>query len=336
VTVVAPSEVPGTPGLYNLTIPAGQAVGDYNINVGTNKTKYADGTTLIHLHITSLPTALSTYSIISGGSPVIGSSVTVPLGGSFTIYVWFNDTHHLMPISGMQNYITYVSDEFGHSWVTPVNGTSGLYMVEIANTPDAGIFAITLQASAAGYAPQTLVFTVTVQSPAPGFSLFTVMVVGFGGGGVVLIGVVALLFMRRARIPFVIKKIDESIKLIGKGDHEAATPVALRSREELIVGITKERVDAFAAKKPMRAEAGEALSEVAPATGESAALKTELEAVETREKPGEAIEEVEMDTLDKELQNLEKSEDKEKLPDGAKEVRDVIEKYKDGKKKKKE
>jgi hypothetical protein len=210
-------------------------------------------------------------------------------------------------------------------------------MVEIANTPDAGIFAITFEASAAGYAPQTLVFTVTVQSPAPGFSLFTVMIVGLGGGGIVLVGVVGLLFMRRARIPFIIKKIDESMKLIGKGDHEAATPVALRSREELIIGITQERVDAFAAKKPVKGKAGEALFQETPVeaavAGESAALKTELEAVETKEKPGEAIEEVEMDTLDSELQKLEKFEEKEKLPDGAKEVRDVIEKYKKGKKK---
>jgi hypothetical protein len=333
VTIVAPSEVLGTPGLYNLTIPAGQAVGDYNINVGTNKTKYADGSTLIHLHITSLPSVVSTYSIVSTGSPVIGPSVTVPLGEPFTIYLWFNDTYHGTPIPGMENYITYTSSEFGHSWVTPVAGTPGLYKVVIANTPDAGIFTITFQTSANGYAPQTLDFTVTVQSPPPGFSLFTVMLVGAGGGGVVLVGVVALLFMRRARIPFVIKKIDESLKLIGNGDHEAATPVALRSREELVVGITQDRVDAFLTKKPAKGEAAAALAEEAPVTGESAALKTELEAVETKEKPGEAVEEVEMNTLDEELQKLEKSEDKEKLPEGAKEVRDVIEKYKKGKKK---
>ncbi|WXG43810.1 MAG: hypothetical protein WED04_07210 [Promethearchaeati archaeon SRVP18_Atabeyarchaeia-1] len=339
VTIVAPSEVLGTPGLYNLTIPAGQTVGDYNINVGTNKTKYADGATLIHLHITSLPTVLSTYSVVSGGQPVIGSSVTVPLGGSFTIYMWFNDTHHVVPIPGMQNFITYNSTEFGQSWVTPT-GTPGLYRVPIATTPDAGIFTITLTANAAGYDPQVLVFTVTVQAPAPGFSLITLMLVGVGGGGAVLVGALALLFMRRARIPFIVKKIDESMKLIAKGDHEGATPVALRSREELIVGITQERVDAFTAKKPAKGEATESLAGEPPVepptTGASAALKTELEAVETKEKPGEAIEEVEMDTLDQELQKLEKFEDKEKLPDGAKEVRDVIEKYKDGKKKKPE
>jgi hypothetical protein len=135
-----------------------------------------------------------------------------------------------------------------------------------------------------------------------------------------------------------IKKIDETLKLISKGEHEEAKPVALRSREELIVGITNERIDVFG-RRPAGAgapEEGVAVTAGPAPTREESALRTELAAVETKEKPGEAIEEVEMDTLDAELQKLEKFENKDKLPDGAKEVRDVIEKYKDGKKKKKE
>jgi hypothetical protein len=147
-------------------------------------------------------------------------------------------------------------------------------------------------------------------------------------------------FVRRARIPFVIKKINESLKLIGKGDHEGATPVALKSREETIVGITQERITAFSKRKPVAGEAEAAPTEKAPEVAAAAAptaeveaaLKKELKAVEGG-KPEEEIEEVEMETLDEELGRLEKVDTEQEVPEGAKQARDVIDEYKKRKKK---
>jgi hypothetical protein len=336
VTLVSPFEVPGQPGLWNLTIPSGQAVGHFSISIQANKTKYAIASETLTLDISSLPTLFASYIVTSSGSVLVQPNATIPQGQTLTIYLWFNDTRHGVPIAGMENSITYTSTEFGHGWVSATT-TPGLYEVTF-QTPDAGIFDITFAVSATGYQSQSITFHAIVQAPPPGFSIFTLMLVGAGGGGIVIAAVGAMIFIRRARMPFIIKKINETLGLINKGEHEQATPVPLKSREEAIAGIMTSRVESFTKRKPSKEEeeAGEEVAPPPPPSPEtSAALKQELQAVEGKEKPEEGIEEVEMDTLDEQLQQLEKVETKENLPDGAKEVRDVIEKYKEGKKKKK-
>ncbi len=185
---------------------------------------------------------------------------------------------------------------------------------------------------------------VTYNLVVPGVSPMWVIIAGGGGGGAVFLVAVGIYLYRRAKIPFVVKKIDETLKLINKGEHEQVAPLPLGSRQENIVEIMQERIRAFSRRKPAagalpaRASSGKPLKEIASeaeSAGASAALRTELEAVEAMEKPEEGIEEVEMETLDDQLQQIEKVESKENLPDGAKEVRDVIEKYREEKKKKK-
>jgi hypothetical protein len=336
VTLISPFEVAGQPGLWNLTIPGGQSIGHYSITLQASKSKYATDTETLTLDVNSLPTVFSSYIVTSSGQVLVQPNATIPQGQALTIYFWFNDTHSGLPVSGIASSITYTSAEFGNGWVTETS-TPGLYEVTF-QTPDAGIFDITFAVSATGYQGQSITFHAIVQAPPPGFSIVTLMLVGVGGGGIVIAAVGAMIFIRRARMPFIIKKINETLGLINKGEHEQATPVPLKSREEAIAGIMTSRVESFTKRKPSKEEeeAGEEVAPPPPPSPEtSAALKQELQAVEGKEKPEEGIEEVEMDTLDEQLQQLEKVETKENLPDGAKEVRDVIEKYKEGKKKKK-
>jgi hypothetical protein len=288
-----------------------------------------------------LLTAFTAYTVKSG-LEYAKPNATVPQGQLLTIYLWFNDTVNGVPIPGMNGSITFISSgsppEFG-SGTVQVTSTPGLYVVSF-KTPDAGKFTITFTESAPGYQAQQIVFQVTVQAPPPGFSIVMLAIVGVGGGGIVLLAVGAMIFIRRARMPFIIKKINETLGLINKGQHELATAVPLKTRDEIVTGIVAERVESFTKRKPLeeeevaKAQKGEVVP--APTAETSAALKEELKAVEGKEEPEEGIEEVEMNTLDEQLQQLEKVESKENLPDGAKEVRDVIEKYKEGKKKKKE
>jgi hypothetical protein len=336
VTLISPFEVPGHPGLWNLTIPGGQGVGHYSITLQASKAKYTTDTETLTLDVNSLPTVFSSYIVTSGGQVLIQHNGTIPQGQALTIYLWFNDTHSGLPVSGIASSITYTSAEFGNGWVTETT-TPGLYKVTF-QTPDAGIFDIIFTVSSTGYQSQSITFHAIVQAPPPGFSVVMLALVGFGGGGIVIAAVAAMIFIRRARMPFIIKKINETLGLINKGEHEQATPVPLKSRDEAIAGIMTTRIESFGKRKPSKeeeAEAGVELAPPPPSPETSAALKEELKAVEGKEKPEEGIEEVEMDTLDEQLQQLEKVETKENLPDGAKEVRDVIEKYKEGKKKKK-
>jgi hypothetical protein len=171
--------------------------------------------------------------------------------------------------------------------------------------------------------------------PGGGFTVIQLVFMGAASGGAVLAIMLGWVFVRRARIPFVIKKIDESLKLINKGDHEGATPVPLKSREESIVGITQERIEAFSKRKAVAGaaeavplgKAAEGAAAVATAAGVEAPLKKELKGVEPG-KPEEEIEEVEMETLDEELGRLEKVDTGQEVPEGAKQARDVIDEYK--------
>jgi hypothetical protein len=334
------SAVAGTPGLYNVTFLASKT-GAFNVTFTASYTGYAVQVQTFTVDVYTWSTSLGSY-VVSGGVPHVQSNFTVSLGGYVTIYLWFNNTYRgaNAGIGGVATSITYTSTYSGWKpgWVSPVAGHPGLYNATFQAT-SAGSFAITFVANVTGYQVQTLAFTVNVPAPPPGFSIVTLAIVGVGGGGIVLLAAAAMIFVRRARMPFVIKKINETLGLISKGQHEQATAVPLKSRDEIVTGIMAERVESFTKRKPSKEE--EAVGQVAttpvaaPTAETSAALKEELKAV-GEEKPEEGIEEVEMNTLDEQLQQLEKVESKENLPDGAKEVRDVIEKYKEGKKRKKE
>jgi hypothetical protein len=285
-------------------------------------------TTLI---INPIPTSALGSFIPTEHGDLVADSLTVTSGQIATMLFSYIDTGG-HPISNASLIFTA---DFGGGSLSEVSGRPGYYILNVTTgSITATSHGIHVTAQKAHYATQTkdVTFSITPQ----GLPVWLLVGGSLGSAGIVVGIFGAYWYIRRARIPFMIKKIDESLKLISKGEHEAARPVALKSREELIMGITQDRLDAFAARRSTVSEVAaeeRAESTTAAGTAEAGALKQELEASESHEKPGEVIEEVEMDTLDEELQKLEKSEEKEKLPDGAKEVRDVIEKYKEGKKK---
>jgi hypothetical protein len=323
-------------GEYRISLySAGVAEGTYPISfliakLGSDWQPQSFYRTLI---INPIPTSALGSFIPTDSGDLVADSTTVTSGGIAVMLFSYTDTlgHGISNAS-----LTYTSD-FGSGSLSEVAGRQGYYMLNVTTgSISTSAHGVTVTAQKIHYATQTKAITISVV-PA-GLPVWLLVGGSLGSAGIVVGIFGAYWYIRRARIPFMIKKIDETLKLISKGEHEEAKPVALRSREELIVGITNERIDVFG-RRPAGAgapEEGVAVTAGPAPTREESALRTELAAVETKEKPGEAIEEVEMDTLDAELQKLEKFENKDKLPDGAKEVRDVIEKYKDGKKKKKE
>jgi hypothetical protein len=328
---------PGAAGYYDCSLNmagVNEAQDAYQIELSVfGLVGYESQTAFLNLKVNNVSTSPLDAFVPTESGEVLSTSVAVDSGGTAIFYVrYYSHGSGVLDAS-----LTYSSD-FGSGTLSPINGRPGYYQLNVTTsgiTP--GTYGVTVTAQKTHYETRNTQLSVLIRAPVLPVWL---LVGGSVGSAAVVVGIFGgYWYIRRARIPFIIKKIDETLKLIAKGEHEEAKPVALRSREELVVGITNERIGVFSARKPTGEEAPSEAAEAvpgAPVSGAAAALKTELAAVETKEKPGEAIEEVEMDTLDAELRNLEKFENKEKLPDGAKEVRDVIEKYKEGKKKKKE
>jgi hypothetical protein len=78
-------------------------------------------------------------------------------------------------------------------------------------------------------------FVVNVIDP-----LMVTAIAGGGTGGIAVFLILGYYFIRRSRIPFVIKKLDQSIKLIGKG--EMPQPVPMRTRSQIVASIFQEKL----------------------------------------------------------------------------------------------
>jgi hypothetical protein len=78
-------------------------------------------------------------------------------------------------------------------------------------------------------------FVVNVIDP-----LMVTAIAGGGTGGIAVFLILGYYFIRKSRIPFVIKKLDQSIKLIGKG--EMPQPVPMRTRSQVIASIYQDKV----------------------------------------------------------------------------------------------
>jgi hypothetical protein len=107
-----------------------------------------------------------------------------------------------------------------------------------------------------------------VIAPSSGVSLQTVFLAGGGSSGAVIICVLAYVMYRRRKIPFVIKKIDQSISLINKG--EVTQPVPMKTRAEMANAIfqtrlailSKEKIEEPGKKGKKGAKKPEATSEI--------------------------------------------------------------------------
>jgi nitrogen fixation protein FixH len=163
-----------------------------------------------------------------------------------------------------------------------------------------------------------------------GLSPVMMLMIGGGSSGVVVLGILGYIMYRRAKIPFVIKKIDQSIKLIGKGD--MPQPVPMRTRTQVINGIFENKLaiisrqkleEAKEKKKKSSKEAELAQQAIAPSptpSGAKVSAKTEAE-------------ESDVELIAKELERLEDKEDKS--ADESELIRREIDELEKGSKKKK-
>jgi hypothetical protein len=85
-----------------------------------------------------------------------------------------------------------------------------------------------------------------VTSP-PGLPLPTVIMIGGGSSGAVVLAILGYVMYRRRKIPFVIKKIDQSIRLINRG--EVLEPVPMKTRTEMTGGILQAKLAILSKEK---------------------------------------------------------------------------------------
>nr|MDO8100432.1 Ig-like domain-containing protein [Candidatus Njordarchaeota archaeon] len=155
-----------------------------------------------------------------------------------------------------------------------------------------------------------------------GLSPMMIVIVGGGSSGAAILAVLGYVFYRRAKIPFVIKKIDQSIKLITKG--EMPQPVPMRSRTEIVQTIFQDKIAILLKEKIEELEAKK--GEKAPEKPEEPTEKEAIEAkpkeaepkkeVEAKPKAAKAVapseaEETDVDMIVKELEKLETKEEME-------------------------
>jgi hypothetical protein len=181
-----------------------------------------------------------------------------------------------------------------------------------------------------------------------GFSLMTVLMIGGGSGGVVIIAVLGFIMYRRSKIPFVIKKIDQSMKLISRG--EMPQPVPMRTRDEILSNIFQDKLAILSKEKleepRKQPKKGAKKPEVASETHTVEALPRKPEEVTEKraseaearafEEPAAAEpEEADVDLIARELEKLESKGESE--PTGEKDLikREIEELEKEAKKKKK-
>jgi hypothetical protein len=208
---------------------------------------------------------------------------------------------------------------------------------------------ITLSLTKDHYAPKAkTVFFKVVLGGGGGFSPLMVVLAGGGGGGAVVFVILAYVMYRRRKIPFVIKKIDQSINLISKGEVPQAVP--MRTRTQLIGGIyqaklailSKEKLEEPGKKKEKGAKKPGVASEMK--TRETLALtREEVSAKETPEvesktfeaPAGTETEEADVALIAEELEKLETKGGTESIRETDLIKREMEELEKEAKKKKK-
>ena len=177
--------------------------------------------------------------------------------------------------------------------------------------------------------------------------MMAVVFAGAGTGGMVIVALLGIVLYRRAKIPFVIKKIDQSMKLISKG--EVPQRVPMRTRAELLSGIfltkleimSKEKLEEAGGKKGRKKVSEEApvSEEEAPMSQEELAAPPAAETIpKGAKKPPEPViaEETDVDLVAKELEKLEAKEEKKPSDESDLVKREIEELEKRSKKRKRD
>lgn len=163
--------------------------------------------------------------------------------------------------------------------------------------------------------------------------LMVTLIAGGGSGGVIFLIVIGYYLAKRARIPFIVKKIDESIKLITRG--EVTSPVPLRSRAQTLETIYQGKL-AILSREKLEEPVGTAKMESQPlAAPVFRAEALEVKQTETEAKTVAESSESEVDAIAKELETLGAKEELEPVEETDLIRKEIEELEKAGKRKKK-
>jgi hypothetical protein len=209
-----------------------------------------------------------TIQYVSAPSQVIAGSPA-----NITFQLW--DTDHSRSITNASLVISGVGSHFKWHELP-----SGYYEVDVDTSwvSPPTTLQVSINATKTHYELSVPPSQVTLKViPIPGLSPMMVVLAGGGGGGAVILAILGYVIYRRRKIPFVIKKIDQSIGLINKG--EVLEPVPMKTRAQMIDGIyqtklailSKEKIEEVGKKKEKKeAKRPEKTSEIK--TGEAPTL----------------------------------------------------------------
>jgi hypothetical protein len=127
-------------GIWNATLSSsGLEAGQYSVYITAGGPNFVEQRQILHVFLTVIPTELA-------ATPVVQD---VYYGENFTVLVYFNDTHHSLPISGA-NILFYWGDMNGSLIPT---GTPGFYTITLPSTifPAGTSYTLTLQVDYEGY-----------------------------------------------------------------------------------------------------------------------------------------------------------------------------------------
>jgi hypothetical protein len=160
---------------------------------------------------------------------------------NYTVSYW--DVSHNEPI--LNANITLVGVDPIHYSVLELGNGNYTVVLQTDWISENQTLVFTIIASKVNYTPQQSL--ITFEFPTGGFSLMTVILAGAGSSGAIVFLALGYVMYRRVKRPFIIKKIEQSLKLISKGTQVEAiggvrtrddTPIYLISAELESLGIS--------------------------------------------------------------------------------------------------
>jgi hypothetical protein len=200
----------------------------------------------------------------------------VPQGSiaNITIQLW--DIDHSHGVTGATLNVgldqsLYTKRELGN----------GYYEIDVKTGSISGAkLSFTIDAVKSHYVLSTGPGQVSFDVIAQGLSLPTMIMIGGGSGGIVILAILGYVMYQRRKIPFVIKKIDQSINLINKG--EVPQPVPMKTRTQIVNSIYQTKL-AILSKEKLEETSKKKEKKGAKKTEAASQIKAEVPSVVTRE-----------------------------------------------------
>jgi hypothetical protein len=209
--------------------------GNYSVEVNATKQYYDSHTLIIPLSIRHRQMTLTIQK-----SP---SSVSQGDIAPITIYLIDADNN-----SGVTRASIAVIGLANSSYSIKELSTPGYYEVDVkTGSLSTGKISFNISATKDHYNLPSGPVPVSFIVSSSGLSFPTVIMISGGSSGAVVLVILGYVMYRRRKIPFIIKKIDQSIRLINRG--EVLEPVPMKTRTQMIDGIYQTKLAILSKEK---------------------------------------------------------------------------------------